>query len=71
MFFKVQKWLKKKCMLDVSCEFCSGWNQILILTLVWYMIVQGEDTAWVIVDLVNPDPSDDDWVAVYSPANFK
>ena len=35
------------------------------------MIVQGEDTAWVTVDLVNPDPSDDDWVAVYSPANFK
>ncbi|XP_030937446.1 probable inactive purple acid phosphatase 27 [Quercus lobata] len=31
---------------------------------------KGEDTAWVTVDLVNPDPSDDDWVAVYSPANF-
>ena len=64
--------IKKKSMLDVGCEFCSRWNQILIiLILVWYMIVQGEDAAWVTVDLVNPDPSDDDWVAVYSPANFK
>ncbi|GMY15110.1 probable inactive purple acid phosphatase 27 isoform X1 [Fagus crenata] len=32
--------------------------------------LQGEDTEWVTVNLVNPDPSEDDWVAVFSPANF-
>ncbi|KAM4107649.1 hypothetical protein ACB094_04G161800 [Castanea mollissima] len=31
---------------------------------------KGEDKAWVTVDLVNPDPSEDDWVAVFSPAKF-
>ncbi|KAK7809639.1 putative inactive purple acid phosphatase 27, partial [Quercus suber] len=30
----------------------------------------GEDIAWVNVDLINPDPSEDDWVAVFSPAIF-
>ncbi|XP_059443952.1 probable inactive purple acid phosphatase 27 [Corylus avellana] len=32
--------------------------------------LQGEDTEWVTVNLVNPNPSEDDWVAVFSPANF-
>ncbi|KAE8123907.1 hypothetical protein FH972_018826 [Carpinus fangiana] len=31
---------------------------------------KGEDTEWVTVNVVNPDPSEDDWVAVFSPANF-
>ncbi|KAK4569024.1 hypothetical protein RGQ29_004432 [Quercus rubra] len=33
--------------------------------------LQGQDTEWVTVNIVNPDPSEDDWVAVFSPANFK
>ncbi|KAK6920512.1 Purple acid phosphatase, N-terminal [Dillenia turbinata] len=29
-----------------------------------------EDTAWVTVDLMHPNPSADDWIGVFSPANF-
>ncbi|KAB1217432.1 putative inactive purple acid phosphatase 27 [Morella rubra] len=32
--------------------------------------LQGEDTQWVNVTIVNPNPSVADWVAVFSPANF-
>ncbi|XP_062169234.1 nucleotide pyrophosphatase/phosphodiesterase-like [Alnus glutinosa] len=32
--------------------------------------LKGEDTEWVTVNLVNADPSEDDWVAVFSPADF-
>ncbi|KAB1217429.1 putative inactive purple acid phosphatase 27 [Morella rubra] len=32
--------------------------------------LQGEDTEWVTVNLANPNPSAEDWVAVFSPANF-
>lgn len=35
------------------------------------ILLQGEDTQWVKVDLVNPEPSTNDWVGVFSPANFK
>lgn len=31
---------------------------------------KGEDTQWVTVDIDFPDPSVDDWVGVFSPANF-
>ncbi|WJX94480.1 putative inactive purple acid phosphatase 27 [Trifolium repens] len=31
---------------------------------------KGEDTQWVTVDFDFPDPSVDDWVGVFSPANF-
>ncbi|KAE8123904.1 hypothetical protein FH972_018823 [Carpinus fangiana] len=31
---------------------------------------KGEDSQWVTVELVCPDPSGDDWVAVFSPAKF-
>ncbi|KAB1217430.1 putative inactive purple acid phosphatase 24 [Morella rubra] len=30
----------------------------------------GEDAEWVTVYLINPNPSADDWVAVFSPAKF-
>ncbi|KAL5815024.1 hypothetical protein ACOSQ3_025823 [Xanthoceras sorbifolium] len=30
----------------------------------------GEDTQWVTVNLVSPDPSVDDWVGVFSPSKF-
>ncbi|XP_059442926.1 probable inactive purple acid phosphatase 27 [Corylus avellana] len=32
--------------------------------------LKGEDTQWVKVDVVNPEPSTNDWVGVFSPANF-
>ncbi|KAF7833979.1 putative inactive purple acid phosphatase 27 [Senna tora] len=32
--------------------------------------MKGEDTQWVTVDLDYPNPSEDDWVGVFSPANF-
>ncbi|KAG6511972.1 hypothetical protein ZIOFF_030061 [Zingiber officinale] len=31
---------------------------------------QGEDTEWVIVELGSPNPTPDDWIGVFSPANF-
>ncbi|KAM4115580.1 hypothetical protein ACJW30_04G160300 [Castanea mollissima] len=31
---------------------------------------KGEDSQWVTVELEHPEPSQDDWVAVFSPANF-
>nr|CAB3486606.1 unnamed protein product [Digitaria exilis] len=31
---------------------------------------QGEDTAWVTVDFVAPNPSGDDWIGIFSPSNF-
>ena len=33
--------------------------------------MQGEDFQWITVELECPDPSEDDWVAVFSPAKFK
>nr|GMD86860.1 uncharacterized membrane protein At3g27390 [Ipomoea batatas] len=33
--------------------------------------LKGEDTEWVAVNLQNSQPSNDDWVAVFSPAKFK
>ncbi|KAM4107650.1 hypothetical protein ACB094_04G161900 [Castanea mollissima] len=32
--------------------------------------LKGEDTEWVTVDLVSPNPSSDDWIGVFSPAKF-
>ncbi|KAF8399953.1 hypothetical protein HHK36_015825 [Tetracentron sinense] len=32
--------------------------------------LKGEDTQWVTLELECPDPSEDDWVGVFSPANF-
>lgn len=32
--------------------------------------LEGEDTEWVVVDFESPAPAEDDWVAVFSPANF-
>ncbi|KAK9926650.1 hypothetical protein M0R45_023866 [Rubus argutus] len=31
---------------------------------------EGEDFGWVTVNISSPNPSQDDWVAVFSPANF-
>lgn len=33
--------------------------------------MQGEDSEWVTVKIVNSKPSADDWVGVFSPGNFK
>ncbi|XP_028765451.1 probable inactive purple acid phosphatase 1 [Neltuma alba] len=32
--------------------------------------LKGDDTEWVTVELNAPNPSEDDWVGVFSPANF-
>ncbi|KDP30918.1 hypothetical protein JCGZ_11294 [Jatropha curcas] len=32
--------------------------------------LKGEDTQWVTVDIVHPEPTADDWVGVFSPAKF-
>ncbi|KAM7483449.1 hypothetical protein LguiB_008032 [Lonicera macranthoides] len=32
--------------------------------------LKGEDTEWVDIELEHPEPSDDDWVGVFSPAKF-
>ncbi|KAH0975315.1 hypothetical protein GBA52_017214 [Prunus armeniaca] len=32
---------------------------------------KGEDSQWVTVEVASPKPSEDDWLAVFSPANFK
>ena len=34
-------------------------------------MLQGEDTEWVTVKHGWTDPSDDDWIGVFSPAEFK
>ncbi|KAJ8646108.1 hypothetical protein MRB53_007856 [Persea americana] len=31
---------------------------------------KGEDTEWIEVEIESPNPSEDDWVGVFSPANF-
>lgn len=33
--------------------------------------LQGEDNEWVTVEVESPEPTNDDWVGVFSPANFK
>ncbi|XP_074564958.1 nucleotide pyrophosphatase/phosphodiesterase-like [Curcuma longa] len=32
--------------------------------------LKGEDTQWVTVEIVNPKPTQDDWIGVFSPAKF-
>ncbi|KAG6473983.1 nucleotide pyrophosphatase/phosphodiesterase-like [Zingiber officinale] len=32
--------------------------------------LEGEDTQWVTVEIVNPKPTQDDWIGVFSPAKF-
>ncbi|KAI4336316.1 hypothetical protein L6164_014855 [Bauhinia variegata] len=36
----------------------------------FFLGLKGEDTQWVTVDIDYPDPAEDDWVGVFSPANF-
>jgi hypothetical protein len=31
----------------------------------------GQDTEWVEVEFFHPNPSADDWIGVFSPANFR
>ena len=35
------------------------------------LFVAGKDREWVTVTYSNPRPSKDDWIGVFSPANFK
>jgi acid phosphatase type 7 len=40
---------------------------------VWCGVValQGESSEWVDVEFFHPDPSSDDWIGVFSPADFR
>jgi hypothetical protein len=33
--------------------------------------LRGEDSEWVEVEFFHPNPSGDDWIGVFSPANFR
>ena len=33
--------------------------------------LDGQDSAWVEVEFFHPNPSVDDWIGVFSPANFR
>lgn len=33
--------------------------------------LQGENSEWADVEFFHPNPSDDDWIGVFSPANFR
>lgn len=41
----------------------------MIICILIYM--QGEDVQWISVQLECPNPTEDDWVGVFSPANIK
>ncbi|KAL5146143.1 putative inactive purple acid phosphatase 27 [Glycine soja] len=41
-----------------------------IIAVPFVLGTKGEDTQWVTVELESPIPSVDDWVGVFSPANF-
>uniref|UniRef100_A0A8I6WYS8 Purple acid phosphatase Fn3-like domain-containing protein n=1 Tax=Hordeum vulgare subsp. vulgare TaxID=112509 RepID=A0A8I6WYS8_HORVV len=32
---------------------------------------EGQDSGWVELEFFHPDPSGDDWIGVFSPANFR
>jgi hypothetical protein len=34
-------------------------------------MLQGETNEWVEVEFFNPNPSNTDWVGVFSPADFR
>ncbi|KAI4973533.1 hypothetical protein ZWY2020_041061, partial [Hordeum vulgare] len=33
--------------------------------------LEGQDSGWVELEFFHPDPSGDDWIGVFSPANFR
>ncbi|KAI4981868.1 hypothetical protein ZWY2020_022360 [Hordeum vulgare] len=33
--------------------------------------LDGQDSGWVELEFFHPDPSGDDWIGVFSPANFR
>lgn len=33
--------------------------------------LEGQDSEWVEVEFFHPNPSGDDWIGVFSPANFR
>lgn len=37
----------------------------------WTVMMQGDTSEWVDVEFFHPNPSDDDWIGVFSPANFR
>lgn len=49
----------------------SFMSYCLFLDCISIVYFQGEDTEWVTVKFIHPEPSADDWIAVFSPAKFK
>lgn len=37
----------------------------------FFTLMKGEDVDWVTIELQHPNPSNDDWIGVFSPAKFK
>lgn len=47
------------------------WLLLLLNCIALFFLSQGEDTEWVVVEYENAEPSNDDWIGVFSPAKFK
>ncbi|KAI3976694.1 hypothetical protein MKX01_008552, partial [Papaver californicum] len=47
-----------------------GFIVLLIVILCCISFGEGENTQWVTVNFSSPNPSNDDWIGVFSPANF-
>jgi len=37
----------------------------------WVVMMRGENNEWVDVEFFHPNPSGDDWIGVFSPADFR
>ncbi|KAJ0972580.1 hypothetical protein J5N97_020539 [Dioscorea zingiberensis] len=64
--FEVQP-LAKLAMHKASIAI-DGWAHVRASPVL--LGVQGEDSEWVKVELQNGNPTSDDWIGVFSPANF-
>jgi hypothetical protein len=51
-------------------ESISG-SLTVCLGNLWIVALQGENSEWVDVEFFHPNPSSDDWIGVFSPANFR
>jgi hypothetical protein len=35
------------------------------------LVFQGQSSDWVVVEFSHPNPSNDDWIGVFSPSDFR
>jgi hypothetical protein len=47
------------------------WNSWFTKPDCCVVALQGENSEWVDVEFFHPNPSGDDWIGVFSPANFR